>query len=1156
MDANVTDNEGLTLLHHAAMSDNVSLVKLLVDQYQLNPYQGDTQGRLPVHIAAQKGLTTIVRYFIVEKAMDANVTDNEGSTLLHDAAMSDNVSLVKLLVDQYQLNPYQGDTQGRLPVHIAAQKGLTTIVRYFIVEKAMDANVTDNEGLTLLHHAATSDNVSLVKLLVDQYQLNPYQGDTQGRLPVHIAAQKGLTTIVRYFIVEKAMDANVTDNEGLTLLHHAATSDNVSLVKLLVDQYQLNPYQGDIQGYLPVHVAAQKGSTTIVRYFISQCHIHVAIRTVYGYNVIHHATMGGHYHTTEYLSTVYIDGFSVPSNNGELPIHIACESGNIQLVEYLVDVIGCDIRSLTYSHQSCAVFACMSGNLNLLKLLSFKYSLDLTVIDRDGFTLLHYAAEKGHNHIIEWLIEEHQLDPHSTSINSTTTLHKAASGGVADTVKYLYEAYSLDVNSTTTTNKYTPLHSATVMGHLPVVQYLTELPQCNVAAKDSDGSTVLHLSSKHGFVKLLEHYLGGHNTLLEANNLHNTKELSPLDFGCIYGNLPVVKYLVENPKLNQNMNKKKAFHCALVGEHIDIMYYLFNKVTSATLIPSYIAIKGVNGNTPCHVACNSGNLDIVKSFVDATFTSNPFLLARANDDGYNIFHFASTSGSLPVVKYVISIINLLSGIGINVKNLLQSKTKEGYTPLHLSCVNGHIEVFKSLATLCPSTISMVDIKGRGLMHAAAHSTNVGLIDLLADEYILKSDTPDNTGVTPLHIAAEIGNLIAFKALINHTGKSGNYNPVSDDGKTPFSIACENGYDLITSYLVEDLKVSPDASSTTSTSYTPLHLAAANNKVATVQLLVEKYSVDVNCSVYGFTPIHLATIKGHIAVVTYLTRLPQCNVTAALTDGSTVLHLSSKRGHYHLVNHFVKNHKQLLTSVCLFDKKNLTPLHYACRGGYLSIVKCLVEQGNSDTTIQDNDGRTCYHHTVIRDCIDVMKYLVSLDNLMVSLSIVDNSGNTPLHIACSSDSLEMVQVLLEVVTDEKPSLLTITNSDGYNAIHCAAKRGNITIMGFIAVCCKSKNMVHLFESRNSVGQTPLHVACLHRHNTLVKSLATLCPSTISMVDNNGRGLMHAAAQTANIDMVKYLGEKHNLSSDAPDRWGMRPAHMLQFIAATQRFLQTL
>ena len=37
MDANVTDNEGLTLLHHAAMSDNVSLVKLLVDQVSTEP---------------------------------------------------------------------------------------------------------------------------------------------------------------------------------------------------------------------------------------------------------------------------------------------------------------------------------------------------------------------------------------------------------------------------------------------------------------------------------------------------------------------------------------------------------------------------------------------------------------------------------------------------------------------------------------------------------------------------------------------------------------------------------------------------------------------------------------------------------------------------------------------------------------------------------------------------------------------------------------------------------------------------------------------------------------------------------------------------------------------------------------------------------------
>ena len=255
---------------------------------------------------------------------------------------------------------------------------------------------------------------------------------------------------------------------------------------------------------------------------------------------------------------MYIDGFSVPDNDGILPIHTACESGNIQLVEYLVDVVCCDIKSLTNSHQSCAMFACMSGNLDLLRLLVTKYSFDLTVTDKEGFTLLHYAAEKGHNHIIEWLVEEHKLDPRSTSNNATTTLHKAASGGDANTVKYLYETFSLDINSSTTTNKYTPLHSATVKGHIPVVQYLTKLPRCNVTAKDSDGSTVLHLSSKHGYVELLKHYMGNHTVLLENANLYDSNNLSPLDIGCIYGNFHVVKYLFEDSQFNhdiQDINK-------------------------------------------------------------------------------------------------------------------------------------------------------------------------------------------------------------------------------------------------------------------------------------------------------------------------------------------------------------------------------------------------------------------------------------------------------------------------------------------------------------------------------------------------------------------------------------------------------------------------
>ena len=1031
-------------------------------QFNINALQ--VFGRTLVHAVCRGACGSISLLKALEQYnANFNILDNGGLSALHYAALSGSLTLFKYLVQHHHLDPNAESFYGNLPLHYGCRSGNINMVQY--LANINDVSFQDVNGLTAFFYSSCSGHYDTVRYFIDNHNINLAMYNVIGENILHTACCSGNIQLVKYLIIEKAMDTSVKDYIGRTLLHHAA---NVPLVKLL-EQYRMDPHQGDKRGCLPMHAAAEKGHTDIINYFLSQYHVNVATQAVNGYNVVHYATKNGHYHTTEYLSTVYIDGFSVPDNDGVLPIHTACQSGNMQLVEYLVDVVGCDIRSLTNSHQSCAAFACMSENIDLLKLLVTKYSFDLTLTDKDGFTLLHYAAEKGRNHIIEWLVEKHGLDPHSTSNDATTTLHKAASGGVANTVKYLYEKYSLDVNSTTTTNKYTPLHSATEKGHIPVVQYLTKLPQCNVTAKDSNGSTVLHLSSQLGSVKLLNHFMENYSSLLEKSNLYNDENYSPLDISCICGNMSIIKYIMEDSQLElTETNKIEAFYCASLAEHSDVMHYLF-KNANKTLILSYVSFKGISNTTPCHVACGSGSLDVVKTFVEAVLNSKPSLLTESSEDGYNIFHFAATNRSLSVMNYLI---DFLSDT-LSINSLLEAKTNEGHTPLYLSCANGHISVAKVLATSCPSTISMVDNNGRGLMHAAAHSNNVELIEYLADEYHFKSDAMDNTGMTPLHIAAEIGNFVAFKVLINYINKSGNCNPVSHDGKTPFSLACENGHYLITSYLVEDLKVSVDVPSTTSTTYTPLHSAASNNKVATVHLLVEKFSVDVNCSLHedNSTPLHLATIKGHVAVVLYLTRLPQCNVTATLTDGSTVLHLSSKHGHYHLVKHFVKNHQQLLTSSTLYDNSNMTPLHYAYKESHLSIVQCLTEQGHLDTA----------------------------------------------------------------------PVLSAANTDGCNIIHCASKC-SMAIMEYLINCLKSKDLVYLCEARNSLGQTPLYMVCMEGNIKVLKSLATLCPSTISMVDNNGRGLMHVAAHSTSVDLIKYLAEEHNFTADSPDNDGETPLHI--------------
>ena len=111
-----TSNDGKSILHHAALGGSLSLVKLLVEKYQLSPHQVNQNGHLPLHYAAIQGHTTLVEYFISDQAMDTTVTSNNGKNILHYAALGGSLSLAKLLVEKYQLSPHHIDQNGRLPL--------------------------------------------------------------------------------------------------------------------------------------------------------------------------------------------------------------------------------------------------------------------------------------------------------------------------------------------------------------------------------------------------------------------------------------------------------------------------------------------------------------------------------------------------------------------------------------------------------------------------------------------------------------------------------------------------------------------------------------------------------------------------------------------------------------------------------------------------------------------------------------------------------------------------------------------------------------------------------------------------------------------------------------------------------------------------------
>lgn len=54
-DVNKPDDEGMTLLHHAALGGQLEVVEMLLNDFAANPASTDNQGRIPLDVADEMG---------------------------------------------------------------------------------------------------------------------------------------------------------------------------------------------------------------------------------------------------------------------------------------------------------------------------------------------------------------------------------------------------------------------------------------------------------------------------------------------------------------------------------------------------------------------------------------------------------------------------------------------------------------------------------------------------------------------------------------------------------------------------------------------------------------------------------------------------------------------------------------------------------------------------------------------------------------------------------------------------------------------------------------------------------------------------------------------------------------------------------------------
>lgn len=354
----------------------------------------------------------------------------------------------------------------------------------------------------------------------------------------------------------------------------------------------------------------------------------------------------------------------------------------------------------------------------------------------------------------------------------------------------------------------------------------------------------------------------------------------------------------------------------------------------------------------------SGKLEIVKFVYENNGDKKHELISIQN-----ACEVSARNGFLEIFKYFESINKTQQIDDKFVESCLKAAVKKGHRNIidYLMLDKENREILKSI--------------GSALAFLACEFGNFELLKYLISSFDVKLDHLDKVGRNCLWVAIPNSNLEMVKFLANEQGlihsKSNNINSLD----TLLFHACsfKNNLDIVKFFVEKG--ANPNASQK---SHTPLLIAIQQDNFETMKYLVTQ-GADVNLKIEGKVPLCAASRSGNLEIVKYL-----------VEHGATV------------------NAKDSNGYCALYWAFN--PNRYGLDIG-MQIVKYLVEVGNADLNVTDNQGQSLIYLACISgNKLDFVKYFIQTKK--VNINLASKFEDTPLLYACSNNKLETVKCLIE------------------------------------------------------------------------------------------------------------------------------------------------
>lgn len=394
---NVTDVNGLTLLHSAIMD-------------------GNTEAAL----------------FLLNNGADVNLRTSSNETCLELALKSQMASAVESLC---RLGADLSASSGSDPplwIALDTQQELASILVRHGADTDFWSEGPDGCQQTLLHRAIDENRDDVACFLIRcGCDLNsprkPGPGGTGGdeahdlAAPLHLCCQWGLEAVVQT-LLEHGAAINGKDVEGKTPLHCAIENGHQPIINLLLEQPGLDLKHRDKSGLSPFAAAMtfrnNKAAQKILQLEPQAAEQHDSR----GRNFLHTAIIKGDLESVLFLLSISVNVHSRTQDQHSLtPLLLAVQKGHAMMVRNLL-LAGASVHDTTPSKQTALQLAAEADLAEVCSILLAE-GVDYAAVDSRGNGALHLAVKEGHLDVVRVLLTESQIDAEAVNAKGRNPLH-------------------------------------------------------------------------------------------------------------------------------------------------------------------------------------------------------------------------------------------------------------------------------------------------------------------------------------------------------------------------------------------------------------------------------------------------------------------------------------------------------------------------------------------------------------------------------------------------------------------------------------------------------------------------------------------------------------------------------------------------------------